>query len=395
MSLGSIYNNLSIALYTQGKEMTRLQEQVSTGSRINRMSDDPSTAYQVLYLNSESKSLDNSTNNIANVVDILQASSDSIDSMKTSLQNVSSIISTVGGTNAGTTQEVDAAGINSALEEMVLWANKDYLGQYIFGGSNTSSAPYVVQRNTNGEITSVTYQGSDENRDIEVAPGVNTAVFYSGDGILRSDNRSTPIFSGEAGAKAGSGTSNVTGDVNLSVTYNDATGKYELSIDGGKTKTVVEGDITNLAVTDSQTGKVLYVDATDINKAGNEWVRVPGTYDIFNVLINLRDKLESGNLSTNEMEELRNNATEALDEINKLLVAKSVSIGSKIGSLDNLEQSLKNIKSNADDRTTTLQQADIAQVSVDLSRSEALYQMSLSVAAKIMSVSLLDFLGTG
>ena len=391
MSLGSIYNNLSTALYTQAKEMMRLQEQVSTGSRINRVSDDPSTAYQVLGLNSESRSLGNYTNNIANVFDILQASSGSIASMKTSLANVSSIISTIGGAS-GTTQDVGAAGINNALEEMVLWANQDYDGQYLFSGSNTSSAPYVVQRNTDGEITSVTYQGSDENRDVEVAPGVNTTVFYSGDSILRSNNRSTPTFSGKTGAKAGSGTSNVTGDVNLSVTYNDGTGKYELSIDGGKTKTVVEGDITNLAVTDSQTGKVLYIDATGINKAGNEWVCVPGTYDIFNTLINLRDKLETGGLSSNEMEELRNNTTEALDEINKLLVNKSVSIGSQMGSLDNLKQSLENIKANTDDRTTTLQQADIAQVSVDLSRSEALYQMSLSVAAKIMSVSLLDFL---
>jgi flagellar hook-associated protein 3 len=393
MSLGSIYNNLNTALYTQTKEMMRLQEQVSTGSRINRVSDDPSTAYQVLSLNSESRSLDNYTNNIASVGDILNASSGSIDYMKTSLANVSSkIISTIGGAS-GTTQDVGAAGINNALEEMVSYANQDYNGQYLFGGSNTSSAPYVVQRNTDGEITSVTYQGSDENRDVEVAPGVNTTVFYSGNSIFCSNNRSTPTFSGETGAKAGSGTSNVTGDVNLSVTYNDATGKYELSIDGGKSKTVVEGDdITNLAVTDSQTGKVLYVDATGINKAGNEWVCVPGTYDIFNMLINLRDKLATGGLSSNEMEELRNNATGALDEINKLLVNKSVSIGSQMGSLDNLKQSLGNIKANTDDRTTTLQQADIAQLSVDLCRSEALYQMSLSVAAKIMSVSLLDFL---
>ena len=44
------------------------------------------------------------------------------------------------------------------------------------------------------------------------------------------------------------------------------------------------------------------------------------------------------------------------------------------------------------DETTRLQEADIAQISIDLSRREVLYQMSLSVAGKLMSTSLLDFI---
>jgi len=39
-----------------------------------------------------------------------------------------------------------------------------------------------------------------------------------------------------------------------------------------------------------------------------------------------------------------------------------------------------------------LQEADIAQIAIDLSRRELLYQMSLSLAARMMSVSLLDFI---
>ncbi len=45
----------------------------------------------------------------------------------------------------------------------------------------------------------------------------------------------------------------------------------------------------------SATGEVLYVDATAIKKAGTEPVRVPGTYDMFNILINARDLLENVN----------------------------------------------------------------------------------------------------
>ena len=67
-------------------------------------------------------------------------------------------------------------------------------------------------------------------------------------------------------------------------------------------------------------------------------------------------------------------------------------LGFKIGFLDNLKNSLNNLKYNVEDESTLLQEADIAQIAIDLSRRDVLYQMSLSVAARLMSMSLLDFI---
>jgi flagellin-like hook-associated protein FlgL len=53
---------------------------------------------------------------------------------------------------------------------------------------------------------------------------------------------------------------------------------------------------------------------------------------------------------------------------------------------------LQSLKYNTEDETTLLQEADIAQIAIDLARREVLYQMSLSIAAKVMSISLLDFI---
>ncbi len=46
-SLGNIYNNVSFALGLHTDALARLQEQASTGSRINRVSDGPSAAYRI------------------------------------------------------------------------------------------------------------------------------------------------------------------------------------------------------------------------------------------------------------------------------------------------------------------------------------------------------------
>jgi len=284
-TLNNIYNDVSFALHLHTEALFRLQEQVSTGSRINRASDAPSDAYRVLGLNSQQRSLEDYMDNISQAVSTLEISlvvvGDMISAMAETKVNLTQIVSGVYGQEG---RERIAEGINDTLEQMVSLANTRHLNEHLFGGGNTGTAPYAVTR-TNGEVTGVTYQGSYEDRAIEVASGVESSVFYVGDEIFRSDSRSTPVFLGDTGAKAGTGTSSVTGDVWLTVTYNETSEKYELSIDDGDNTVEVPtiGDVSNIAVENSD-GDVLYVDATTIS-TGVDMVRVPGTYDVFNTLI--------------------------------------------------------------------------------------------------------------
>jgi len=225
-----------------------------------------------------------------------------------------------------------------------------------------------------------------------VAPGVQSSAFHIGRNVFRSDNRSEPVFLGQTGAKPGTRTSSVTGDVWLTITYDGS--NYKLSIDDGASYTIVPTDgAPNQAVTDSQTDRVLYVDTTGITGTGVEPVRVPGTYDIFNTLISIRDILrnEKG-LPDAQLQELLNKSMLSLEEVNNLLVQSETSIGSQIGFLDDLKDSLKNIKYDTEDKAAALEDADIAQIAMDLSRRQVLYQMSLQIGARIMSMSLLDFI---
>jgi flagellar hook-associated protein 3 FlgL len=390
-TLSGIYSDLSFALRLHIEALSRLQEQASTGSRINRASDDPSAAYRVLGLNSQQRSLASYMDNIAQAMSTLEISLTVIDDMTSALADakvtMSQIMSGVYGEEG---RKRTAEAIDSTLEQMVSLANTRHLNEYLFGGGDTGSAPYAVTR-TDGKITSVTYQGSSENRQIEVAAGVQSSAFYIGDGLFRSDSRSEPVFIGETGAKAGTGTSSVTGDVWLTVT--GSAGNYDLSIDDGLTTVNTDGTDTNLAVTDSRTGRVLYVDTTAMSGAGVDMVRVRGTYDIFNTLINLRDILNNERgLSDAQLQEVRNISMESLEELRSLLTEKSVSMGTRIGFLEDLKGMVENMKFGTEDETTMLQEADIAQIAIDISKRNVLYQMSLSVAGRLMSMSLLDFI---
>ena len=390
-ALNNIYNNVSYALYQHSVEMARLQEQTATGSRINRPSDDPSCSYRLVTLNSQGKSLGNYINNISEATGTLELSSTVIQDIESALIDTKvRLTQAISGIYQKETRERIAEGINDILEQVVSLANTKKTGQYLFGGTDTTSAPYLIER-TNGKITGVTYQGSLENRDIEVAPGIKSSAFHVGYDIFGSDDRGDPVFLGDTGAKAGTGTSNLKGETWLTVT--GSAGNYTLSIDDGLSTFNTDGTDTNLAVTDSTTGKILYVDTTEINSAGVEMISVPGTYDVFNTLISIRDVLKNERgISDVQLRELQDNSITMIDEINELMVQAEVSVGSKIGFLDNLNESLKKVQYNAEDESTLLQEADIAQIAIDLSRREVLYQMSLSIAGKLMSISLLDFI---
>ena len=282
-TLNNIYNNVSLAMHLHTDAMARLQEQASTGSRINRISDDSSAGYQVLGLNSQQSSLKNYIDNLSDVVNTLEFSS-------TIFQNIISAIAETevrltqvsSGIYSEESRQRTAEGINEILEQLASLVNTKHNGQYLFGGGNTSLVPYSIERE-NGKITSITYQGSYTNRKIEVAPGLESSVFHVGDEIFRSDDRGTPAFGGDTGAACGTGTSSVRGNTWLTVT--GSAGNYMLSIDGGLTTFSTDGTDTNLMVTSSLTGDVLYVDTTGITGTGTDLVSVPGTYDLLNTLI--------------------------------------------------------------------------------------------------------------
>jgi len=388
------YNNLTYALYRHTSALVKLQEEASTGSRINRVSDDASDAYRVLTLQSEESTLTNYIDKLADMCNTLDTSSSIVQEMASTISTAKVDVTQItSGVYSQTDRDSTASAINDLLEQLVQLANTKYDGQYLFGGDDTSSEPFVAEYDSDGNITSVTYQGSQQSRTVEVAPGVSASAYINGEDLFSSDDGDTPVFTDTTGAAAGSGTSSVTGNVWLTVSTDDD-GNYKLSIDDGASWTTVpSGGDDNLAVTDSATGKVLYVDTTGITTTGTDLVRVPGTQNMFDTLITIREMLQNDrDLSSEQISDLQDSLSESLDEVSSLLLAKEGTLGSKSAFLDDLKTNIESLQSLSSDEVDSIEQADVAQVSIDLTRYETLYELSLTVASKLLSLSLLDYI---
>ena len=294
-SLEAIYNSVSWAISSHTSKLSNLQEQASSGQEINRPSDNPYDANRILNLRTESRSMERYIGAVTEVINVLDFSSSVVQQMTGerglggARASLTSALTPIYSDPAVRTQKANE--INEILEEMVSLANKQRLGHRLFGGAQSDSDPYALERDEDGQIQQVIYQGSQEERNISVAPGVETSAVLVGDQLFRADEAETPVFYGSTGVAAGTGTSSVRG---ISCwTVSGGAGAWVLSIDGGATTVTANGSETNLAVVNGTTGEVLYVDATGITQAGDEYVRVPGTYDMFNVLIHTRDLLKN------------------------------------------------------------------------------------------------------
>jgi flagellar hook-associated protein 3 FlgL len=384
-SFDSIYRSTSYALEKQATAMALLQEQVSTGSQINRASDNPSDANRVMALSSDNSKLDYFIEGMKTLSGKLDYASGSFSTVSEQLSEFGGKLTGVMSANIG--RDEFAAGINDLLGALLSIANTKRNGQHLFGGADSASVPYVTER-SGGEVTRVYYQGSYEDRKVEVAPNVEVSSVFIGEEIFREDNRQAVDFiSNSTGAAVGSGTSSIEGYFELEVTRPGA--NFLLSVDGGLTTvTVPAGGEANTAVRDSRTGKVLFVDTTALTAEGTVTVNVPGTHDIFNMLLNIRDLL----LSKDDVKEELAAVAESFPDVHRKIVSGFAVIGGRSSTLGIMQDGYENIQFSSKEEIARLQDADIAQVVVDITRRETLYQMSMGIAGKLLSTSLMDFL---
>jgi flagellar hook-associated protein 3 FlgL len=170
------------------------------------------------------------------------------------------------------------------------------------------------------------------------------------------------------------------------------TGAGTLSADDGATSVVISGG-ADQAVTDSRTGGVIYVDATGIRRSGLDLVRVSGTYDLFGAVITARDlMLNDRNLTNQRQLSLINESLESLDEAAAGLTQSLTTLGGRVGALEGLQESLTSAKDAIQGQISSIQSADLVQLSTELARRQTIYEATLSTSARLLKLSLLDYI---
>jgi flagellar hook-associated protein 3 FlgL len=176
-------------LYSLGRNLERLStlnEQLSTGQRINTVSDDVIGAGQVMRLGRENDRLDSYTANIESAHTMLAFATDAIQRASATMAQIKTLaVQGATETYTSTERQVMADGVDNLLSTLISLANSDNSGAYVFAGEATTVAPYAVTTDASGNVVAVTYQGERISTEAAVGPRTTTEMNLVGESVFQ------------------------------------------------------------------------------------------------------------------------------------------------------------------------------------------------------------------
>jgi flagellar hook-associated protein 3 FlgL len=154
----------------------RLENQASSGQRVQVPSDDPSAARLVLDMQAESQEVTQYQANISTLQQQSTTSASAMQQLKTIADRAGEIATQADGTASPQDLNNYATEVTQLIQQAAQLMNTQFQGSYVFGGTNTSKPPYAVATDSSGNITSVTYQGNTSTAQVEIAKGEMLSV---------------------------------------------------------------------------------------------------------------------------------------------------------------------------------------------------------------------------
>ena len=200
----SFGNNFIYDLQQLESQQSTLQTQTSTGLKVTQPEDDPSAMNQVLNLQTEAGSNTQYETNIASLQNSATTASDALNSLQTLMEQASEIATNANGVTSPTQLSTYATQVGQLVQQALQIANtKDAQGNYIFAGTNNSTAPFSSTTDASGNITGVTYSGNASVAQTQIGPTLTASAQTPGenntgtgtDGVFADSRSGADIFS--------------------------------------------------------------------------------------------------------------------------------------------------------------------------------------------------------
>lgn len=179
------------SILDQQRRLSDIQEQIATGRRLNRPSDDPAAASQILRLEQALATNDQYQRNADMAKNRLTLEETTLKSIQDALLRVREIaIQGSNSTMSDTDRNALAQEVNEKLEELVGLANtRDSNQEYLFSGFKTNTKP--IARLADGTFI---YSGDHGQRGIQISTGRQIMDSDAGNDIFMNLRNGNGIF---------------------------------------------------------------------------------------------------------------------------------------------------------------------------------------------------------
>jgi flagellar hook-associated protein 3 FlgL len=397
----SVLRNLNLV----ASAMVRANEVVSSGKRINRLSDDPVGLVSVLNLRSSLSNLDQLERNLAAGNSWLEAGESALSQVETILSEAKALCVQMSSATVGAGERSNAAEtVDGYLSQVLSLANTQVGGRYIFGGTKTDVAPFLFD--DTGAGTPIVAEWGPGNHplagglitDTSTATytfrthtagtiGGGAVVEWSTDGLTWTQHTPT-----------GGGLESVTGIANgllvdfgnqgdaisagdsFSVTCHDPAEEVEVVYQGNETPFSIKIG-KNMDVAVGRNGGEIF------GESGFDWNDPAAGHDnVFKTLLDLKK-----HLGQNDAVGVGDTMTKLDDQLDKIRAAIS-DTGAKVLRLETKTRIIQDLDLVYRSRMSTIEDCDIAEAIINLKSRELAYEASLASSSRVMQLSLVNYL---
>ena len=395
ISTAGIHHAALNALLGQQSVLSRTQQQIASGKRVQTPADDPVAAVHILELQRALAESDQFTLNADMAKNRLTLEEQALADTNTLITRVREL--TVQGNNGSVdpaSRRMLATEVRSRLKELVDIANRrDANGEFLFSGYASMTQPFAQSGSTIG------YFGDQGNRALQIGPDQRIVDGHSGSDVFMAVTEGNGTFvttatAGNAGNGVIAGGTLVDpaqwapGDYTLRFT--SATGDYEIL--QGATVVATGAYTENSAISFNganinMTGMPAQNDTFSIARSRSE--------DIFTTLGNLATALESSTQTPAERAGFNSDMATVLQQLDQAgdhLLGVRAEVGTRLSAIDNAQEALADRKVELETTTSQLRDLDYAEAVSRMNQQLVGLQAAQASYSRISQLSLFDYL---
>ncbi len=217
----AIFSQIQRDLAFNLRKLVRAQEQVASGKRIQRPSDDPIGSSKAMSLQRQISASDRYLGAVADGRVLLDTGAGILQEGTGLLADARAIlVQGLNGTLNAQDRTLLADEVRLIRDRLLDIANSKSSSQFLFGGTHLESNPF--QESTISGKSKVTYVGNDQVKSLQIGQSSTLAVTVAGDQIFARDERSGTSFTTSTGIQSGVSANEGTGFETLTLRH-DAT----------------------------------------------------------------------------------------------------------------------------------------------------------------------------
>jgi flagellin-like hook-associated protein FlgL len=401
----TVYEGIARNLNSVANKMIKANEVVSSGKKINTLSDDPVGLSSVLQLRSGLSNLNQLERNIGLGKSWLTMGESALTQIEGLLSEAKTFCVEMATATKGSDQRANGAEVvEGYLSQILSLANTQVGGRYIFGGTQTDTPPFVVNSTGIGRAV-ITQWGSPNHPSsggtytgatpLTYTFRVNTAgaigggavVEWSTDGLTWTQH--TPVGGGlEAVTGVSTGLQIDFGNPGDTLAIGDT---FSLSChyptEGGEVN--YQGNATAFSVNIAKETLIgIGKDGREILGAdGFNWDDPQaGAGNVFKTLLDLKKHLQGNDVAGIQ------GTIQKVDAHLEVIRAHISESGAKSLHLSMRESIIQDLNLTYTERASQLEDADLAEAVMNLKSKELAYQAALSSSSRVMQLSLVNYL---